>query len=404
MGASDKYFCKKCQRTRGDRYFYTKKDKNKMDLCKDCATMHVNVYEPETFLWILETLDIPYVPSRWTAAINKAYEKNPDKMNPSAIVGRYVASMKLNNWREYGWADSKELQEEDERRNAEAMALAEETTKNVEELYEQGAISEAQYKSYASVKEQENRRGSSASVIYNGQGGQDNSFAALGIEDPAEQLTQDDKIYLAMKWGQLYQPADWVKLETKYKEMENTFDVHDPDTIDTLKLICKTSLKMHQALDCGDIESYQKLSRVYDQMRKSTKFTAVQNKEDKGDEYDAVGAIVAFCEKEGGFIPQYYTATPQDDVDLVIADNKSYLKTLVQNDPTISQKIEDYIKKRKAIQEIKQDDDKRFEQGEEAVVVTAEDYEQHYAQIEEEKNQDKLVVAEDASSFTTTKS
>ena len=28
------------------------------------------------------------------------------------------------------------------------------------------------------------------------------------LPSPAEQLTEDDKIYLAMKWGRLYTPAD----------------------------------------------------------------------------------------------------------------------------------------------------------------------------------------------------
>ena len=53
----------------------------------------------------------------------------------------------------------------------------------------------------------------------------------------------------------------------------DSFDIQGAARIDTLKMICKTSLKMNEAIDCGDIDSYQKLSRVYDSMMKSAKFT-----------------------------------------------------------------------------------------------------------------------------------
>ena len=33
------------------------------------------------------------------------------------------------------------------------------------------------------------------------------------LPDPAAELTQEDKVYLAMKWGRLYSPAEWVALE-----------------------------------------------------------------------------------------------------------------------------------------------------------------------------------------------
>ena len=56
--------------------------------------------------------------------------------------------------------------------------------------------------------------------------------------------------------------------------MENSFDIQDADTINTLILICKTNLKANQALDQGDLDGFQKLSRVLESLRKSAKFTA----------------------------------------------------------------------------------------------------------------------------------
>ena len=94
------------------------------------------------------------------------------------------------------------------------------------------------------------------------------------LPDPAAALTQEDKIYLAMKWGKLYKPSEWVELEKDYVKMKQSFDIQDADSENTLVLLCKTNLKANQAIDCGDIEGFQKLSKVSESLRKSAKFTA----------------------------------------------------------------------------------------------------------------------------------
>jgi hypothetical protein len=86
---------------------------------------------------------------------------------------------------------------------------------------------------------------------------------------------------MAIKWGRTYTVQEWAELEKNYREMCEAFSVKDPDTKNSLIFICKTNLKMNQAIDCGDLEGYQKLSRVYDNLRKSANLTALQNKEDK---------------------------------------------------------------------------------------------------------------------------
>jgi hypothetical protein len=69
----------------------------------------------------------------------------------------------------------------------------------------------------------------------------------------------------------------------------------------------------------GDVEGFQKMSKVYDSLMKSGKFTAAQNKAEDGEEINAIGELVAMCEREG-FIPKYYTDGPQDKADRVIED------------------------------------------------------------------------------------
>jgi len=107
-----------------------------------------------------------------------------------------------------------------------------------------------------------------------------NFMAESDIVDPGADLNDEDKMYLALKWGRLYTPAQWVALEKTYDEFMKSFGLEGATAarIDTLKKICKTSLKMDEAIDCGDIDAYQKLSRVYDTMMKSAKFTEAQKK------------------------------------------------------------------------------------------------------------------------------
>jgi hypothetical protein len=57
------------------------------------------------------------------------------------------------------------------------------------------------------------------------------------------ELSDEDVRYLSLKWGGKYSPTEWVTLETLYTEMTNSYDIQTAGHIDTLKLLCKTSLK-----------------------------------------------------------------------------------------------------------------------------------------------------------------
>jgi hypothetical protein len=216
------------------------------------------------------------------------------------------------------------------------------------EKFEKGEISEAEFKTLTSTPAQREAMLTGPSV--NPYLGPNNPFDETkffreeDLPSPAEDLTNEDKIYLAMKWGRLYKPDEWIELEKIYTEMMNSFDIQDADTINTLILICKTNLKMNQAIDNGDIEGFQKLSKVSEGLRKSAKFTAQQNKEGKADYVDSIGELVRICEKEG-FIPRFATDIPQDKVDLTLQDMQGYLYKLVTQDLGFGQQIEDSLKK-----------------------------------------------------------
>lgn len=171
--------------------------------------------------------------------------------------------------------------------------------------------------------------------------------------------------------------------------MTASFDIQDADTTNTLILICKTNLKMNQSLDQGDIEGFQKLSKVSESLRKSAKFTAAQNKEEKGNYVDCVGELVAMCEKDG-FIPRFVTDIPQDKVDITLKDMKGYLYKLVTQDLGFGQQIEDALKKIQLQKENSQQEDDNFNDLDEDNVNTLndDDYEEFYEAIEEQKRID----------------
>ena len=387
-------FCEKCNKTMDENNFYTYKDGHKTELCKKCLTMHINNFDPSTFLWLLEKMDVPYIPEEWNILRDRAYAKDPLKMNGMSVFGKYLSKMKLKQWKDYGWADTERLQEENRKKAEEKAEEIAEREADAKERFERGEISEAQYKTLTSTEKQfENRvmmpPGSVPGGIVPNAFDENNFISEEELPDPALDLTQDDKVYLAMKWGRLYKPNEWIELEKKYNEMMNSFDIQDSDTTGTLILICKTYLKMNQAIDCGDMEGYGKLSRVYDSLRKSAKFTAAQKKEQKEDYVDSVGALVAMCEREGGFIPRFATDIPQDKVDATLQDMNNYIKKLVTQDLGFGQQIEDSLKKIQIQKEMNDAEQSAIENGDEVPMLNDENFADYYEDVAEQKEQDK---------------
>lgn len=138
----------------------------------------------------------------------------------------------------------------------------------------------------------------------------------------------------------------------------------------------------------GDVEGYQKLSRVYDSLRKSAKFTAAQNKEQNEDFVDSIGELVAMCEKEGGFIPRFATNIPQDKVDATLEDMNKYVYKLVTQDLGFGRQIEDALKKIQIQKEMEEDED-ALTSIEDSVELEDEDYENFFKDIEDQREQDE---------------
>lgn len=387
------YKCQKCGKVLDEGQFYTYKNGSKTELCKKCLTMHIDNFDESTYLWLLEKMDVPYVPGEWNSLRDKAFAKDADKMNGMSVFGKYLSKMKLKQWKNYCWADSEKLQKEAEEKAEARIEADEQFEADLQAKYEAGEISEAEYKTLMSVpsqmKAEEDRPTANPYLGKDNPYNENDMISEEELPDPASELTQEDKIYLAMKWGRLYKPAEWIELEKMYNEMMDSFDIQDADTKNTLILLCKTTLKANQSLDAGDIEGFQKLSKVQESLRKSAKFTAAQNKEKKDDFIDCVGELVALCEKEG-FIPRFATDIPQDKVDITLKDMQNYTKKLVTQDLGFGQQIEDALKKIQLQKELDAQAD-----ADEPEQLSSEDYENYFNEVELQKEQDINTLSEE---------
>lgn len=396
-------FCEKCMKTMDEGQFYTYKDGRKTELCKKCLTLHINNFDETTFVWLLEKMDVPYVPEEWNILRDKAMAKandDPRKLNGMSVFGKYLSKMKLKQWKDYSWADTEKLQAINAEKRAAAAEELAELDAMYQEQFEKGEITESQYKTLVSASARNANFYNNVAPIAQPIAPDTNFFDETQflddteIPDPAAELTREDKIFLAMKWGKLYKPSEWVALETDYAKMKQSFDIQDADSENTLVLLCKTNLKANQAIDCGDIEGYQKLSKVAESLRKSAKFTAAQNKEEKGDFVDSIGELIAMCERDG-FIPRFATDIPQDKVDMTLRDMNEYVRKLVTQDLGFGQQIEDSLKKIMLQNEMNREAEARQqEEGEEydpyaQSELSDEDIIEHYDNILEMKEKDK---------------
>lgn len=164
-------------------------------------------------------------------------------------------------------------------------------------------------------------------------------------------LTEDDIRHLTLKWGDTYRPSEWLRMEEMYQRYASEFEL-SVDREQTLRQICKVSLKLDQAIDAGEYSDSAKLSSMLDNLRKSGKFTEVQNKEEKDVFISSLGQLVEQVERIGGIIPPFDVGTdyPQDKIDITIQDNQRFTASLVKEEAGLSSLIESYIQKMEAAQ------------------------------------------------------
>ena len=355
--SNESMYCEKCNKTMNVEQFYQSNNLEKypqkyLHQCKKCITMHVDNWNPDTFLWILQEVDVPYIPEEWNKLL-ASYGKDKTKVTGTTIIGRYLSKMKLKQWKEYRWKDTEFLQELANNKIEQAMKR---------QGYDAQQITEAIEKATFTIPEGELQPPPpppQSEYEYNN--GPDYFNEISGFDDSVitDELTDNDKLMLRMKWGKMYKPEEWVQLEKLYNDMMESYDIQTAGHIDTLKKICKTSLKSDQLLDMGDVDGAQKMIKMYDMLMKSGKFTAAQNKTESGNIVDSISELIAMCERDG-FFPRYYVDGPQDKVDRTIQDFQKYTRTLVTEEMNLGNLIEN------AVRQIQADKEKEAQQDADA--------------------------------------
>ncbi len=324
--------CRRCGAEKKSTEFFSAAAGTEYEgVCKDCVSDGMDIRDFGSVRKVLRVLDVPFVEPMWAETANKAIGQG--RASAKMVLGRYLRLMNMRQYKGFGYGD--------------ADALAAEWAKNHDmgveiddELFERGV---------RSISE-----------------------SALGDMNDNDlrlyrSLSPKDVDYLVGKWGSEYLPSEWVQMESMYAGYADEYELN-VDRAQTLVFMCKTTVRMNQMLAQGDIADYQRLAGVLKDLRASGKFTEAQRVE-KRRYLDSVGELVAFCEKEGGIIPQHPDPDefPQDKVDFTIRDLKAYTYNLVANEMGLGSVIETYIKKLEEAESDTSLDDARFvTSGEEA--------------------------------------
>lgn len=331
MATTTKY-CEKCNRTIDENEFYQSKNLEKhpdgrVNLCKRCYTMFVDNWDPRTFIPLLEDIDIPYVKEEWDVLLEK-HKEHPEKLTGNTILGKYISKMKLRQWKDYRYADTPKIRADLDEKKRFSLQRAGYSEDEIAEIISRG----------------EKLPEHPAIQLAGAPSAQPPAFVYQEEADEFDdKLTDEDKLYLKMKWGKNYKSSEYVRLEQLWKDMMDSYDIQTAGHKDTLIMICKASLKANELIDANDLEGFQKVSKVYDSLMKSGAFTGAQNKTETGECIDSIGELVQICETEG-FIPRYYVDGPQDKVDRTLEDLQNYTRSLVMEESNLGNLIENSMK------------------------------------------------------------
>ena len=371
--AMEKRTCQKCNRFLNIDQFYRSRNleayppEGYLPVCKKCFTMHLNNWEPSSITPLLEIMDVPYIPEEWEALLQR-YGQDPKKTSQTAIFGRYLSKMKLKQYSDYRFADTERIAEEEAKKKQLAEARSEAYrlrnsagVGNVMDMINVNVdlLSEEELMALFPQPEQlemirQSMNPTSSNTVAN-----TNPFGSIpqpAVEPSLEsQIDPIDKMKLSIKWGKLYNVEELLQMERFYRDMMDSYEIKSASHLDYLKMICKTSLKMNQAIDCSDYEGYNKLAKVYDSLMKSAKFTAAQNKTESENDYQAVCELIQMAEEQG-FIPRFDLEVPKDIVDATIKDMERYLNTLVREEQGLGNLIETAIAAMKREEEADSED------------------------------------------------
>ena len=326
--ATEKKTCSHCGKQQGIANYYKTKtteiyEDGCLPVCKSCLENNFRATDPASFMHILKAIDVPWIPSEYRAIYNKNVK--PTAPNSISILGKYIMKMKLVQYKEFGFLQSKEAQEKYEtKENYDPIENYNynrplETPSNFTSSKSNFNLEERDFTSYREDQE----------VLRN----MDEE------EKESETLyTPEEKHYLYSKWGRGYDLPQLLILEKLYLEMCEDFDIRTATQKDYLKKYCVASLRYDECLANQDYESAKKASSMFTNINKEAGFQPIQNQNANENYLNAVSYMVKLAESEGPInsrLWQDYIDYPEDIIDLSIKDIKLWQQQLVANDDSI---------------------------------------------------------------------
>jgi hypothetical protein len=148
--------------------------------------------------------------------------------------------------------------------------------------------------------------------------------------DTIEVEIEKNPKHLKAKWGN-YTNREIIEMEHTYQEMLLANDISTPQHRKQLQFYCKLSMLMDRALQEKDFSTFEKLSRQFDTLIKSSGFRPIDRK--SSDEASGMRNFsTIFQEVErNGFVPPINTSLVenQDIVDRTIYYYLNYVRKLV---------------------------------------------------------------------------
>lgn len=318
-----KIFCPGCRKTLDEKNFFKTRRTDKhpsgfLPECKTCLSLKVDDNDVQTFLPILKEIDVPYRPRQWRELL----QKKP--AGGASILGKYVSMMRMNQHKKYHWIDSENLMEEE--RAALLTAFKQEDISESEA--EQKADEAMSLSEVHGVQMKAMTTTPAPAVVY-----------GLTPETSKFGLTQEEIDDLKVSWGDDYTEDQYLQLEQLFTDMQDAYILQDPIAILNAKMICKLTIKMNRFIDIDDVESSSKISRQLDTFIKTANLAPVQQK-DRQQTTFAISQLSYLVEREGGFIPEFYTDQPNDKIDQILADMQAYTQALVRGESNIAEMVE----------------------------------------------------------------
>lgn len=139
---------------------------------------------------------------------------------------------------------------------------------------------------------------------------------------------------LKERWGEGYTFEEYMKMDGFFTELAKTQAFVTATQQDQAEILCKISLSIHEKLSKG--EDISRELKSYNDTIKAAGFEP-KNSRNYGD-FESTGELMNYLVRVG-YMPKFYDGKDRDEVDFTIANQQTYLRRLVMNEPGLQDMV-----------------------------------------------------------------